>query len=178
MSPAPAERSEGARTAAWVLATYTAAVFLSALLLFGVQPMFTRMVLPQLGGSPSVWSVAMVFFQSMLLAGYAYAHWLARARRRWVPVLIHLAVLGAAGLTLPLSIAQGWGAPPASGTAVWLLGLFAVSIGLPFFALAANNPLLQTWFVRTGHRDGMDPYFLYARLQCRQLYRAAVLSRS
>jgi spermidine synthase len=145
-----------------VLATYTAAVFLSALLLFGVQPMFTRMVLPQLGGSPSVWSVAMVFFQSMLLAGYAYAHWLSAARQRIVPALVHLALLAAAWLTLPLSIAQGWGAPPATGTAFWLLGLFTVSIGLPFFALAANNPLLQTWFVRTGHRDGSDPYFLYA----------------
>ncbi len=145
-----------------ILATYTAAVFLSALLLFGVQPLFTRMVLPQLGGSPSVWSVAMVFFQTMLLAGYAYAHWLAKVKRRIVPVLVHLALLVAAGLTLPLSIAQGWGEPPASGTEFWLLGLFTISIGLPFFALAANNPLLQSWFVRTGHVDGKDPYFLYA----------------
>ena len=145
-----------------ILATYTAAVFLSALLLFGVQPLFTRMVLPQLGGSPSVWSVAMVFFQSMLLAGYAYAHWLAKVRQRLVPVLVHVALLVVAGLTLPLSIAQNWGEPPASGTEFWLLGLFTISIGLPFFALAANNPLLQAWFVRTGHVDGKDPYFLYA----------------
>jgi hypothetical protein len=145
-----------------VLATYTAAVFLSALLLFAVQPMFTRMVLPQLGGSPSVWSIAMVFFQTVLLLGYAYAHWLAKVRRRIVPVLIHLALLIAAALTLPLSIAQGWGDPPASGTEFWLLGLFTISIGLPFFALAANNPLLQSWFVNTGHEDGKDPYFLYA----------------
>ena len=65
-------------------------------------------------------------------------------------------------LTLPLSIAGGWGEPPTSGYAFWLLGLFAVSIGLPFFALAANNPLLQAWFVRTGHPNGPDPYFLYA----------------
>ena len=65
-------------------------------------------------------------------------------------------------LTLPLSIASGWGEPPNSGYAFWLLGLFAVSIGLPFFALAANNPLLQAWFVRTGHPNGPDPYFLYA----------------
>jgi hypothetical protein len=162
MSRTSTQGPNGARAAAWVLATYTAAVFLSALLLFGVQPMFTRMVLPQLGGSPSVWSVAMVFFQSMLLAGYAYAHWLSAARHRLVPMLVHLALLAAAGLTLPLSIAQGWGAPPAAGTAFWLLGLFTVSIGLPFFALAANNPLLQTWFVRTGHHDAKDPYFLYA----------------
>ncbi|HEY1474637.1 MAG TPA: fused MFS/spermidine synthase [Pseudolabrys sp.] len=161
MSPASPDQIE-ARSGAWVLVAYTAAVFLSALLLFGVQPMFTRMVLPQLGGSPAVWSVAMVFFQSMLLAGYAYAHWLMRAPTRVLPVLVHLTLLVAAGLTLPLSIAKNWGEPPAAGLEFWLLGLFAVSIGLPFFALAANNPLLQAWFVRTGHRDGKDPYFLYA----------------
>lgn len=161
MIDASLQRS-AAHSSKLVLATYTASVFLSALLLFAVQPMFTRMVLPRFGGSPSVWSVAMVFFQSMLLAGYAYAHWLSAARRRIVPVLVHLALLIAAALTLPLSIAQGWGEPPATGPALWLLGLFTVSIGLPFFALAANNPLLQTWFVRTGHHDGKDPYFLYA----------------
>ncbi|HET7804418.1 MAG TPA: fused MFS/spermidine synthase [Pseudolabrys sp.] len=144
-----------------VLGLFTAAVFVSALLLFGVQPMFSRMVLPQLGGSPSVWSVAMVFFQSMLLAGYAYAHILAGMQNRRLAVGLHLALLTGALFMLPLSIAD-WGAPPASGTALWLLGLFTVSIGLPFFALAANNPLLQTWFVRTGHREGSDPYFLYA----------------
>ena len=75
---------------------------------------------------------------------------------------MHLVLLVVALLTLPLSIASGWGEPPTSGYAFWLLGLFAVSIGLPFFALAANNPLLQAWFVRTGHPNGPDPYFLYA----------------
>jgi hypothetical protein len=147
---------------ALVLTAFIASVFLSALLLFAVQPMFTRMVLPQLGGSPSVWSVAMVFFQSMLLAGYAYAHWLSLIRNRLMPVVVHLAVLAGAATMLPLAIAHGWGEPPGTFTEFWLLGLFTVSIGLPFFALAANNPLLQTWFVRTGHRDGTDPYFLYA----------------
>lgn len=144
-----------------ILGLFTAAVFLSALLLFGVQPMFSRMVLPKLGGSPSVWSVAMVFFQSMLLAGYAYAHFLTGLQKRGLAVAIHLCLLLGAVVMLPLSIAD-WGVPPASGTAFWLLGLFTVSIGLPFFALAANNPLLQAWFVRTGHREGNDPYFLYA----------------
>jgi hypothetical protein len=145
-----------------VLLVYTAAIFTSALLLFSVQPLFTKMVLPRLGGSPAVWSVAMVFFQSLLLAGYAYAHFLMQIRSRIVPVVVHLLLLTVALLTLPLSIANGWGEPPTSGYAFWLLGLFAVSIGLPFFALAANNPLLQAWFVRTGHPDGPDPYFLYA----------------
>ncbi|MGA9091773.1 MAG: class I SAM-dependent methyltransferase, partial [Bradyrhizobium sp.] len=145
-----------------VLVVYTAAIFVSALLLFSVQPLFTKMVLPRLGGSPAVWSVAMVFFQSLLLAGYGYAHYLMRLRNHMIPVAVHLALLVVALLSLPLSIAGGWGEPPTSGYALWLLGLFAVSIGLPFFALAANNPLLQAWFVRTGHPNGPDPYFLYA----------------
>jgi hypothetical protein len=145
-----------------VLLVYTAAIFLSALLLFSVQPLFTKMVLPRLGGSPAVWSVAMVFFQSLLLAGYAYAHFLMQIRNRVIPVVAHLVLLVVAVLTLPLSIAGGWAESPTSFYAFWLLGLFAVSIGLPFFALAANNPLLQAWFVRTGHPAGPDPYFLYA----------------
>jgi hypothetical protein len=143
-----------------VLIVYTSAIFVSALLLFSVQPLFTKMVLPRLGGSPAVWSVAMVFFQSLLLGGYAYAHYLMQIRNRMIPVAVHLVLLVIALLTLPLSIASGWGEPPTSGYAFWLLGLFAVSIGLPFFALAANNPLLQAWFVRTGHPNGPDPYFL------------------
>src|SRR3954453_2902970 len=145
-----------------VLVVYTAAIFVSALLLFSVQPLFTKMVLPRLGGSPAVWSVAMVFFQSLLLGGYAYAHFLMQLRNRAIPVAVHLVLLVIAILTLPLSIASGWGEPPNSGYAIWLLGLFAVSIGLPFFALAGNNPLLQAWFFRTGHPSGPDPYFLYA----------------
>jgi len=145
-----------------VLVVYTAAIFLSALLLFSVQPLFTKMVLPRLGGSPAVWSVAMVFFQTLLLAGYAYAHVLMQIKNRKIAVAVHLVLLVVALATLPLSIASGFGEPPTSAYAFWLLGLFAVSIGLPFFALAANNPLLQAWFVRTGHPAGPDPYFLYA----------------
>jgi hypothetical protein len=156
-------RRSKSRTHALTLGIYTAAIFLSALLLFGVQPMFTRMVLPQLGGSPSVWSVAMVFFQTMLLAGYAYAHALTTLRNRYAPVAIHLALLAVAAFTLPLGVADGWGTPPSGDiAALWLLALFTVSIGIPFFALSASNPLLQAWFVRTGHRDAHDPYFLYA----------------
>jgi len=159
--PAATEQPSQARNRL-VLVVYTSAIFVSALLLFSVQPLFTKMVLPRLGGSPAVWSVAMVFFQSLLLAGYAYAHFLMQIRNRAIPVGVHLLLLCAAVLTLPLAIAISWGEPPTSGYAFWLLGLFAVSIGLPFFALAANNPLLQAWFVRTGHPDGPDPYFLYA----------------
>src|SRR5882757_6599175 len=160
-SPDTSDQLSGSRNRL-ILIVYTAAIFTSALLLFSVQPLFTKMVLPRLGGSPAVWSVAMMFFQSLLLGGYAYAHYLMQIRNRMVPVAVHLVLLVIALLTLPLSIANGWGEPPTSGYAFWLLGLFTVSIGLPFFALAANNPLLQAWFVRTGHPNGPDPYFLYA----------------
>jgi len=161
-SSSPADAASPAARNRVVLAAYTATIFLSALLLFSVQPLFTKMVLPRLGGSPAVWSVAMVFFQSLLLGGYAYAHVLMTLKSRVAPVAIHLVLLAVAFTFLPLSIGSGWAEPPASGYAFWLLGLFAASIGLPFFALAANNPMLQAWFVRTGHPQGPDPYFLYA----------------
>jgi len=146
-----------------LLRVFAAAIFLSAALLFAVQPMFTKMVLPRLGGTPAVWSVAMVFFQAVLLGGYAYAH----ALTKFIPgkrsVIVHVVVMCAATLFLPLAIASWWGRPPADATAaLWLLGLFAVSIGLPFFALSANGPLVQAWFARTDHPSAANPYFLYA----------------
>jgi hypothetical protein len=160
--PHPTAQASPAGRNRLVLLVYTVAIFVSALLLFSVQPLFTKMVLPRLGGSPAVWSVAMVFFQSLLLAGYVYAHLLMRINNRVIPILVHLVLLLIALSALPLTIAAGFGEPPTGGYAIWLLGLFVASIGLPFFALAANNPLLQAWFVRTGHPDGADPYFLYA----------------
>src|SRR5437764_14057587 len=152
-----------ATSPAVLLRVYAAAIFLSAALLFAVQPMFTKMVLPRLGGSPSVWSVAMVFFQAVLLAGYAYAHALTKYLPGKRSIIVHLAVMSAATLFLPLAIASWWGRPPADATAaLWLLGLFAVSIGLPFFALSANVPLLQACFARTYRPSAANPYFLYA----------------
>ena len=155
-------RATSGRHLLLLLATFTAAIFVSAALLFMVQPMFTKMVLPRLGGAPSVWSVAIVFFQGALLAGYAYAHWLTRYAPGRASIVIHLVVTAAAVFALPLSIATGWARPPESGETLWLMGLFAASIGLPFFALAANSPLLQAWFARTDHPAANDPYFLYA----------------
>ena len=157
----PATQDQASRMTQ-LLVVFTAAIFLSAALLFAVQPMFTKMVLPRLGGAPGVWSVAMVFFQAALLAGYGYAHLLTKYAPGRRSVMIHLGLLAVACFWLPLSIASGWGRPPVVGEAFWLLGLFAVSIGLPFFALAANAPLLQAWFARTDHPSANDPYFLYA----------------
>jgi hypothetical protein len=105
----------------------------------------------------------MVFFQAVLLAGYAYAHALTRYLPGKRSVIVHLVVMAVATLFLPLAIASWWGRPPADATAaLWLLGLFTVSIGLPFFALSANGPLLQAWFARTDHPAAANPYFLYA----------------
>ena len=144
-----------------VLALFSGTIFVSALLLFSVQPLFAKLVLPKLGGAPSVWAVSMCFFQAVLLAGYCYAHALNRlAPARWAP-FIHLCLLGMAMLALPVGLPTGLADPPAGSTYVWLLGLLAAGVGLPFFAVSANAPLLQAWFARTGHPHAGDPYFLY-----------------
>jgi hypothetical protein len=146
----------------FVLAAYTATTFLSALLLFSVQPMFAKMVLPVLGGSPSVWAVAIFFFQAALLIGYCYAHLLIAKASPLFTGIIHLVVCSLAFLALPIGLPSGWTEPPAGEPYLWQIGLFAVAIGLPFLAVAANAPLLQAWFARTGHAQAGDPYFLYA----------------
>ena len=153
--------SSAVASSALTLTLFAAAMFVSALLMFIVQPMFAKMVLPILGGSPAVWAVAMCFFQIVLLGGYAYAHALTRFLRPERVVLVHLAVMVLALASLPLALSQAWGAPPTEGLHLWIFGLFAASIGLPFFALSGNAPLLQAWFARTGHPHAGDPYFLY-----------------
>lgn len=154
--------ARGARSQV-VLPLYVATIFLSAFLLFSIQPLFTKMALPIVGGAPSVWSIAMVFFQTSLLAGYLYAHLLTRNLGLARASIVHLIVTAIAFSALPIAIAGGWRVPPpAHLQPVWLLGLFAVSLELPFFAVAANGPLLQAWFARSNHRTSSDPYFLYA----------------
>jgi hypothetical protein len=144
-----------------LLAAFIAAIFTSAFLLFAVQPMFTKMVLPLLGGSPAVWSVAMVFFQSLLLAGYAYAHFSTKYLTLRQSALVHLALFAVTALALPIGISASLGDPPATGQEFWLIGVFFASVGLPFFAVSANGPLLQAWFARSGHATAGDPYYLY-----------------
>jgi hypothetical protein len=149
------------RETSLLVATFVATLFLSALLLFSVQPMFARMVLPKLGGSPSVWAVSMCFFQATLLAGYAYAHLLNRFVAPYIAPAVHLLLLGATVLTLPVAVPAGWAEPPAGNAYAWLMGLLAVGVGAPFFGVSANAPLLQAWFARSGHPQATDPYFLY-----------------
>lgn len=147
----------------WALASlFSATLFLSAFLLFVVQPMFTKYALPLLGGAPNVWNTAMVFFQGALLCGYAYAHLLSKALPPHRQALTHFIVLGLGALFLPLGLAAGWTEPDPEAPSLWLLGLLAASIGVPFFAISATAPLLQHWFSRTSHPHAHDPYFLYA----------------
>jgi hypothetical protein len=141
---------------------FTISIFTSAFLLFLIQPLFGKMALPLLGGSPAVWNTCMLFFQTTLLAGYAYAHLSTRLLGVRRQAALHFVVLCAALLTLPIGIASGWYSPSVSSPALWLLGLLTVSIGLPFFVLSSSGPLFQKWFANTRHPDANNPYFLYA----------------
>ncbi|CAN1564389.1 hypothetical protein MCEMSEM23_02843 [Rhabdaerophilaceae bacterium] len=156
-----AEQGRNVTQGTSLLATFTLAIFTSAFLLFFIQPMFTKMVLPHLGGSPAVWSIAMVVFQALLLAGYGYAHLSTTRLSTRHSALVHIALLLVTLVALPIAVSDRFGAPPAEGQAVWLIGVFLVSVGLPFFAVAGNGPLLQAWFSRSGHPHSRDPYFLY-----------------
>ena len=150
-------------TMAATVAVVAVAIFVSAFLLFWMQPLFAKMVLPLLGGSPSVWNTAMMFFQLVLLAGYGYAHILTRCFARLSSqFFVHGAVVATGLVFLPFAVSQSL-APPAGASPIhWLVGFLAASIGWPFFALSATAPLLQSWFARSGHRLREDPYFLYA----------------
>ena len=157
-------------------ALYAATLFLSALLLFAVQPMFTKMVLPRLGGAPTVWSVAMVFFQAALLAGYAYAHLLVRRLPLGIGALVHLGVLAAAAVALPIGIAHGFGAPPATGIALWLIGLFA-ALDRAAVRRAVGERAAAAGLVRRERASaGAQPLRALCRLQSRLVRRADRLS--
>lgn len=138
-------------------------VFLSAALVFLVQPMFARMATPLLGGSPNVWNVSLVCFQAALLAGYAYAHLLTHlVKTVRGQVMVHGALLVAAALVLPFELTGVFGSPDPARPALWLIGLFALSIAPPFAIISATAPLIQAWYARTGRADAHDPYYLYA----------------
>ena len=140
---------------------FASVLFLNAFLLFWVQPLFAKMVLPVLGGSPSVWTACMLFFQAALLAGYAYSH----AGLRWLGIrrhaAIHLLIIWLPLLLLPMEVTQVGAGSAAGQPVIWLLTIVATSVGWPFVVLSATAPLLQRWF--PAARAGVsDPYWLYA----------------
>ena len=138
-------------------------IFVSSALLFSIQPMIAKMLLPLLGGTPAVWNTCMVFFQAALLCGYAYALLVSRwsLRRQ---LIAQLTILCLAFISLPIGLSASWvnSVPPGDNPSLWLLACLAASVGLPFFIVSSNSPLLQKWFSRTSSESARDPYFLYA----------------
>jgi SAM-dependent methyltransferase len=144
-----------------LLLLFAVTLFVSATLLFLVQPMIGKMLLPMLGGTPAVWNTCMVFFQALLLAGYLYAH----ATTSWLGVrrqaALHLAVLLLPLFTLGLTVDRGLLDYNQANPIPRLLLVLLLSVGLPFFVVSTSAPLLQKWFAGTGHPAAADPYFLY-----------------
>lgn len=144
-------------------ALFPMTVFASAALVFLVEPMVAKLVLPRLGGSPSVWNTSLAFFQIALLAGYGYAHALQRLRSLRDQMIVHAAALLLAAIALPLRINELVGPPSSNHPTLWLLGVLAVSIGAPFAVLSATAPLVQAWYAQTvGGDQDKEPYVLYA----------------
>lgn len=141
---------------------FATTLLVSAALLFSIQPLFSKMILPLLGGTPHVWNTAMLFFQVTLLAGYGYAHASARFLPLKVQACLQLGLLGVFTLVLPIAIPDGWLPPVDRDPTLWQLSVMAVAVGGPFFVLAGTAPLLQHWFSRSGDKDAGNPYFLYA----------------
>lgn len=145
-----------------MVALFTLTIFVGSALLFLIQPMFARLVLPTLGGAPSVWNTAMVFYQAVLLAGYGCAHltmrWLGPRRQ----VLWQLPLLLLVLPFLPVAMPSGWTPPTESNPVPWLLALMTVAVAVPFLAVSTLSPVLQKWFSVLPHPRSGDPYFLYA----------------
>jgi spermidine synthase len=138
-------------------------LFVSAALLFSVQPMVAKMLLPLLGGTPAVWNTCMLFFQAALLAGYAYALLVSKWPFRQ-QVALQLLLLALAFVSLPIGLSASWvnSVPATSNPSFWLLTCLTVLVGLPFFIVSSNGPLLQKWFSQTDLTSARDPYFLYS----------------
>lgn len=139
---------------------YGLTIFLSAFLLFQVQPLIGKMILPWFGGSAAVWTTCMLFFQAVLLLGYFYSHGVVRYLRPSSQSLVHGSLLLLSLLVIPVSPSLDWKPLGAENPTLRILGLLTVSIGLPYFVLSTTGPLLQAWFAR--ERFGLVPYRLFA----------------
>jgi hypothetical protein len=139
-------------------------LLLSSSLLFFIQPMMGKLLLPLLGGGPQVWTLCMLFFQAVLLLGYAYAHWSLKLLGPKLQPLVHFVLLISAFLSLPFGLSESSMAsiPSAHDPSLWILKTLIFAAGLPFFVVSASAPLLQRWFSFTEHPDREDPYFLYS----------------
>ena len=141
---------------------FAATLFISATLMFVLQPMFGKLLLPLLGGSPAVWNTCMVFYQSILFFGYLYAHFLTKRQNPHRQIQIHAALILISLLALPLALPENTVPPTESNPTFWLLWTLLLAIGLPFFVVSTTAPLMQKWFANIGHHTSHDPYYLYA----------------
>jgi hypothetical protein len=141
---------------------YACTIFLSAFLLFQVQPLIAKMILPWFGGSAAVWTCCVLFFQLLLLLGYLYAHWSIRYLRPKAQTVVHLALLGLSVLMLPAIPSTGWKPTGGEDPTLRIFGLLGATIGIPYFLLSTTGPLVQAWFVRERAAPGTTPYRLYA----------------
>src|SRR4051812_23830207 len=139
---------------------YAGTIFLSSFLLFLVQPLIARLILPWFGGSAAVWTTCMLFFQTVLLAGYAYAHFLHAKVPGRAQAVIHTILLATAIFLLPIAPGEAWKPTGGEEPISRILLLLCASVGLPYLLLASTSPLLQTWYVR-AHPQG-NPYRLFA----------------
>ncbi len=135
-------------------------IFLSAFLLFQVQPIIAKMILPWFGGGAAVWTTCMLFFQLLLVGGYLYAHWTTRRLGARTQAIVHCALLALAAAALPIVPDAGWKPAGDGDPGAHILGLLTVTVGLPYFVLATTGPLAQVWYSR-AHRGAL-PYRLYA----------------
>jgi hypothetical protein len=145
-----------------LLIVFTISMFVSAALLFLVEPMLAKMALPLLGGTPAVWNTCLVFFQAALLAGYLYAYAATKWLGRRTQIVLHISLALTPFAVLPLHIPTGWEPPAQSNPVLWILAMLSVTVGLPFFLLSSSTPMLQRWFSHSAHSQPNDPYFLYA----------------
>ncbi len=141
---------------------FAATLFISASIMFVLQPMFGKILLPLLGGSPAVWNTCMVFYQTILFLGYLYAHLISTRQNNQRQILIHGVIILISFLALPLALPENTVPPTDSDPTFWLIGILTLSIGLPFFVVSTTSPLLQKWFANIGHHTSHDPYYLYA----------------
>ena len=141
---------------------FAGTLFISASLMFVLQPLFGKILLPLLGGSPAVWNTCMVFYQSILFLGYLYAHAISTRFSQHRQIQIHAAVILISFLALPVALPENTVPPTESNPTFWLLWTLFLAIGLPYFVVSTTAPLVQKWFANIGHHTSHDPYYLYA----------------
>ena len=140
----------------WTL-LFAGTLFVSASLMFVLQPLFGKILLPLLGGSPAVWNTCMVFYQTILFLGYLYAHTIASRFKPVRQIQLHTLVILLSFLALPLALPENTSPPTESDPTLWIVWTLLIAIGLPLFVVSTTSPLIQKWFASIDHKNSDDP---------------------